>query len=240
MNYLTQIQGHTLWRKGLHSDSVVVDLGANRGAFSKQMISTYGCRSFAFEANPTLADSIENVPGLTVYNYAVARDDGTIRFRLASNDEESSIAREPEVDLAGLIEVESIHLERFLKNQSIPRIDVLKMDIEGAEIEVLDSCSDDFLRNVGQLTIEFHDFLGLTPLNAIHQTVNRFHSLGFACIKIWQHAWGDVLFINKAWHSHSTPQILWSKYWTRNLWGVQRVLTRNFSRQTNHLLQKAT
>jgi FkbM family methyltransferase len=231
MNYLTQIQGHTLWRPGLYSDAIVVDLGANRGAFSAQMIRTHHCRCYAFEANPKLAAGIQTSPALTVFPYAVARDDGVLRFRLAPNDEESMIQRSSSERSEGVIDVEAIRLEPFLKSLGISKIDVLKMDIEGAEIEVLDSCSDEFLRNAGQVTIEFHDFLGLTSPDEIHRVVNRMKALGFACIKIWKHAWGDALFINQAWHTRSKPKILWSKYWTRNLWGAKRVLARQFVRQ---------
>jgi FkbM family methyltransferase len=231
MNYLMQIQGHTLWRPGLHSDAIVVDLGANRGVFSTQMIYTHHCRCYAFEANPKLAAGIQTSPALTVFPYAVARDNGVLRFHLAPNDEESMIQRSSSECSEEVIDVEAIRLEPFLKSLGVSKIDVLKMDIEGAEIEVLESCSDEFLRSVGQVTIEFHDFLGLTSPDEIHRVVNRMKSLGFVCIKIWKHAWGDALFINQAWHPRSIPKILWSKYWTRNLWGAKRVLARKFVRQ---------
>lgn len=230
MNYLTQIQGHTLWRPGLSAQAIVVDLGANRGEFSRQIISTYGCKSYAFEANPVLAERIVGTNNLTVFNYAVAREHGKLRFRIAANDEESTIERDPTMVSRDIIEVPSVHLEKFLQSQSIPRIDVLKMDIEGAEIEVLESCSDEFLTHIGQASIEFHDFLGMTPPEAIDRTVKRFNSLGFACIKIWQHAWGDALFINTKYFPRSLPQILWAKYLTRNLWGIQRVVSRSLCR----------
>lgn len=228
MSYLTQIQGHTLWRSGLYPGAIAIDLGANRGAFSKGLIEKYRCRSIAIEANPSLAKQIDGSANLSVFNCAVAGTEGTLRFHLAENDEESSLYGKENNDSSNCIEVESIHLERFLASRSIEKIDVLKLDIEGAEIEVLASCSDRFLKSIGQITVEFHDFLGMTRLEDIHQTVQRLEALGFACIKIWQHAWGDVLFINRYWHKYSLPQILWSKYWTKNLWGAQRVFARKF------------
>lgn len=231
MSYLTQIQGHTLWRPGLHPGAIVIDLGANRGAFSKGLIEKYRCHSIAIEANPALARQIDSSSNLSVFHCAVSGTEGTLRFHLAENDEESSLYHNENNGRSNCIEVESIQLERFLKSQSIEKIDVLKLDIEGAEIEVLASCSDRFLKNIGQVTVEFHDFLGMTRLEDIQSTVQRFESLGFACIKIWQHAWGDALFINRHRHKYSLPQILWSKYWTRNLWGVQRVLARRLALQ---------
>jgi hypothetical protein len=47
------------------------------------------------------------------------------------------------------------------------------MDIEGAEIEVIDSLDDDLIEGVGQWTIEFHDFMGLTSVSDVERCVER-------------------------------------------------------------------
>jgi hypothetical protein len=75
---------------------------------------------------------------------------------------------------------------------------VLKMDIEGAELEVLDSLNDEFFAEIGQLTIEFHDFLGYATTEDVVSRVDRIVSLGF-----WELYWsrrrntGDVLLVNR-------------------------------------------
>jgi FkbM family methyltransferase len=71
----------------------------------------------------------------------------------------NTIAHAPK-DSAIRLRVEGRHLGRLLLELGVAEIEVLKLDIEGAELEVIDSLSDDFFHNVGQLTIEFHDFLG--------------------------------------------------------------------------------
>jgi FkbM family methyltransferase len=38
----------------------------------------------------------------------------------------------------------------------IPEIEVLKLDIEGAELEVIHSLDDEFFRRISQITVEFH------------------------------------------------------------------------------------
>jgi FkbM family methyltransferase len=54
-----------------------------------------------------------------------------------------------------LVQVEGRHLAAILREFGISQIEVLKMDIEGAELEVLDSPNDEFFGGIGQLTIEF-------------------------------------------------------------------------------------
>jgi Methyltransferase FkbM domain len=55
-------------------------------------------------------------------------------------------------------------------------VDVVKMDIEGAEIEVIASLDDDQIKRVGQWAIEFHDFMGMmTGLDVERITVLGFH-----------------------------------------------------------------
>jgi hypothetical protein len=41
------VRGHTFYAKALDSRSVVVDLGANLGAFSRCLANRYGCQAFA-------------------------------------------------------------------------------------------------------------------------------------------------------------------------------------------------
>ena len=43
------------------------------------------------------------------------------------------------------------------------------MDIEGAEREVIDFLEDEFLRNISQITIEFHDFLGYATTQEVFE-----------------------------------------------------------------------
>jgi FkbM family methyltransferase len=60
-----------------------------------------------------------------------------------------------EFDEKDIIQVETIRLRKFLNN----KVDFLKIDIEGAENEVLHDIHD-LLHNVERLFVEFHSFVG--------------------------------------------------------------------------------
>jgi FkbM family methyltransferase len=55
--------------------------------------------------------------------------------------------------------LDGITLETFLNTQRIELVDLLKIDIEGAEEAVFNSTRDATLCNIKQITIEFHDFV---------------------------------------------------------------------------------
>jgi FkbM family methyltransferase len=52
--------------------------------------------------------------------------------------------------------VNALTLEMFLRQNAISRVDLLKMDIEGSEIDVFEGATDEDLQRVDQFTIEFH------------------------------------------------------------------------------------
>lgn len=57
---------------------------------------------------------------------------------------------------AGSTTVSCIDLQSLLSDLSIEHIDIVKLDIEGAEDEVLSSNSDSWLRKTDRLIVEFH------------------------------------------------------------------------------------
>ena len=61
-----------------------------------------------------------------------------------------------EVESPGVNSIEALSITEILKRYKRNRIDVLKMDIEGSEIEVL-STSIEWMNSVGVLVIELHD-----------------------------------------------------------------------------------
>ena len=208
---LNEINGHTLIGSELSDQSVVIDLGAHRGAFAHGIVNAFGCRCYAVEANPVLAAGIPSHPRLSVHNLAIAGANGLVTLHLSNNPEASTILKKSDhasTDVA----VEALTLPDFVNLVGVNRIDVVKFDIEGAEIEALDSCSDDFLKAIPQLTIEFHDFLGLTPVDVIARRVARLETLGFFTLKMWRSAWGDTLFVNRHKTNATALQLNYAKW----------------------------
>lgn len=225
---ISQIEDHTFFSDPLSHASVVLDLGANHGAFAHAMIGRYGCRVHAIEANPELCRSIVPHPNLHLLNVAVAGQAGVLPFYIsAENDEASSIVADSARPTARRIDVPSVMLSDLIEQYADPKIDLLKVDIEGAEIEMFDSTSDDHLRRCSQITVEFHDFCGIITADAANRVVSRMRNLGFDVIQMWMRSHGDTLFVNRSTSKISALQIAWNRHFVRNSWwAVRKIRTK--------------
>lgn len=173
------VAGHTFFPR-LTTHSVVVDLGANRCEFANEICQSYGCKCIAVEAVPTILPVIA-ADGVTIFNYAMGGIDGPIKFHQSSEPLSSSLRTIP--TRAQTLEVTGRTLKTLLRENSLTRIDLLKIDIEGAEIELFDAMSDGLLQDIAQITIEFHDFCGLITSDDVARVWARLESLGFSGIR---------------------------------------------------------
>ena len=123
-------------------------------------------------------------------------------------DERCSSAYYKECDGQPLVRVPSTTLDDFCLLERIDRVDLIKLDIEGAELDVLANVSGKLLSRVGQLTVEFHDFLRKSDEACIRNCSSRLKGMGFHCIKFSWFDHSDVLFINKRIHQVGWRDIL--------------------------------
>jgi FkbM family methyltransferase len=137
---IENVAGHTFFSSEISAISVVLDLRANRGRFSSEIIDRFHYRSYAVEANPRLCELIRTEPRLKVLNYAVAGKSGKVPFQICGNCESSTILSIELSDVIDTIEVAAITLDELISCERLEHVDLIKFDIEGAEIPVLDSC----------------------------------------------------------------------------------------------------
>lgn len=217
------IRGHHIHDGLLNSDSIIVDLGGHKGEFSSIISERFHCMCHVVEAMPELYASIKQTRNIRTYNYAASDSDGVMSFHLSENPESNSLIRKTE-EHAQTIEVPTISMSSLLKKHDISRIDALKMDIEGAEIAVFRGMSDELLRSIKQITVEFHDFIPEMHMEQdVLDVISRLESLGFACIVFSRHTHFDVLFLNTAFVSNLT--ILHARI-VKYIHGFQRIMKR--------------
>jgi FkbM family methyltransferase len=195
--FFASIRDHTLVKHLIRPDSVVIDLGANKGDFSMIMVRDFGCRCFAIEALPTLFGQIPEHPLLTKLNVAVAGMSGTVTFHANENPEAGTITRPAPKGHRESITINSLSLPDLLARLQLRHADILKMDVEGAEIEALAACSDSLLQEFQQITIEFHDFCGHCTRESVEQAAARLQKLGFWVHRYSTSSWSDTLFVNR-------------------------------------------
>jgi FkbM family methyltransferase len=222
---LSSFAWHTLHPRFIGADTVVVDLGANEGRFSQVIVREFGSACHAVEPDPWILARIPANERIRKYCLAIGGTVGRVPFSIA----ESSLASRV-VEHSGrgteTIEVEQTTLADFVRRFRIPRVDVLKVDIEGAEITAIDACGDDLLRAIGQITIEFHDFCGIVPPAEVKRVLGRLERLGFSCVRMSRVGHQDTWCVNRRRCRISDLEIAFIRLFVRYYWGAFRVLKR--------------
>ena len=199
---IRRFKEHSFFGSLLSQPVVVADLGAHRGEFFAALRSEYSIsRALLVEANPTLAESLKETFGKEsdVLHAAVvgANSKGTVMFTRSTNLESSSIFKEwsAAYGIADQVDVPAINLSNVLQDLG-GRADLVKVDVEGAEIGMLQTANASDLANCGQLTVEFHDRRPPLTRRDVDDVCRRMRAEGYGIVKPnWPNV-DDVLFVN--------------------------------------------
>ena len=131
---------------------VFVDVGANVGAYSLRAASQ-GMSVHAFEPNPgnvRILRRNSEINGLTIdlHECALGSSEGTAN--LSAGGAASKISAEGELTVP----------VRTLDSFHLPRVDLLKIDVEGYELEVLRGAVETLERSHPAIMIEMHHWAG--------------------------------------------------------------------------------
>lgn len=151
-------------RARLHAGAYCLDIGANVGFFALAFAAHVGTggRVAAFEANPALVEQVRAqtelnaFTQLTVYHNAVTESGGaTLPFYISSNLGKSSLYVD-HVDAAQqVVEVAALSIDEFITREGWARLDVVKIDIEGADVYALLGGAESIARFRPLIAFEF-------------------------------------------------------------------------------------
>jgi FkbM family methyltransferase len=160
-------QWHDIFvRRALEFDTVsaaptILDCGANVGLAAMWLRRAYPqARITAYEADPQVYEVLQRnlnrngMSGITARHAAIWREASTIPFRCEGSDA-GAIDRVGAATAGTLQEVPSVRLRDVLAQSGT--VDFMKMDIEGAELDVLEDAAD-LLPSVRAMQVEVHDF----------------------------------------------------------------------------------
>jgi FkbM family methyltransferase len=178
-SYVAKVESHSFFPAPLVSGSTVVDLGVNRGVFSRWISANTDARVVGVEPVPSLFEAMPALPRTTVLQVAISASSGWVELVL---NEESCAALESTglgEAQAQRVTVRAITLEELLAQQDIEIVDLLKVDIEGAELDMFGCAPAEVLRRCRQITCEFHNFLDPTLTPKVRAVQRRLEMLGF-------------------------------------------------------------
>lgn len=164
---------------GLNQDSLVLDLGGYRGQWASDIFAKYLSNIHVFEPIPVYADLIERRfkknDKIHVHRFGLSNRSAVIPITV--KEDASSHIR-----AARGLPVQVIDIVDCLKELEIEEVDLIKINIEGAEYDLLDRLLEaNLIRRFKNIQIQFHDFVNNASerMRAIQEHLAKTHSLTY-------------------------------------------------------------
>jgi len=183
--------GFFVYEKDLSADSIVYSFGVGEEvSFDMELINKFGCKVYAFDPTPKSIRFVENLPpnDKFIFNpYGIYNTDGFIKFYLPEDENYvsgSSINRwRYNEKIFKPIDVPVKTFAAITKQLGHNKIDVLKMDIEGAEYDVIDGILNSGI-DITQILVEVHHRFPDVGVNKTKDFVNKLNAHGYKIAKI--------------------------------------------------------
>lgn len=168
----------------VYSFGIGEDLG-----FSEDVLKNFQAKIYAFDPTPRSIDFVKNssLYGRAEFyfkNYALGGADGEEIFYLPKNKEWVSGSME---QLDGLetqgIKIEKRKLKTIMNEQGHSRIDLIKMNIEGAEFDALENILDENIEFV-QLCMEVHDRFFKDGNIKLKNVLSKLNAAGYILVSL--------------------------------------------------------
>ena len=158
--------GWPVLNDSVNSHSIVYSIGVGTDAsFDISLMSKHRCKVFACDPTPkSVAWVKDNISDpLFIFNpWALSDYDGTLQLYLPKSHDQVSGSLLPSAPHVSdnYVDAPCFRLSSILKKLGHDKIDVLKMDIEGAEYAVVDDLAKSSnLECIGQVLMEVHEWI---------------------------------------------------------------------------------
>jgi FkbM family methyltransferase len=151
--------------EGVKKGGVVVDVGANIGMFSAYALKHKASKVFsiepAFDTFERLKKNVGTFENVTLINKGISKEKG--KSYLFASPHSSGISSgffsNNHNDQTPKQTINTIDFTSLIKEHDIKKIDFLKIDCEGAEIDLFENVSEDYLENnINKIVCEIHSF----------------------------------------------------------------------------------
>jgi FkbM family methyltransferase len=168
-----------LCQPGMH----VLDMGAHVGYFSLLFSVLVGPAGqvYTLEPNPENLKKIRamieinRLQNIRVFPFAASDQSGEVQFITENTGSMGHIATLPSENRAAAVTVRAVRMDDLACDQGIDRIDLIKMDVEGAELKALASMAGLIGRCHPTIICEWHPAVAGPDYAAI------FEQLGYHC-----------------------------------------------------------
>lgn len=170
----------------LNEDSIVFDLGGYLGEWSKEIFNRYNCSIHIFEPVNSFCKQIEqNLKSEKIIINQFGLAQSTFETEIYICNEASSIHKKTGQNES----IQLIDFMDYIKTKDITTIDLLKINIEGAEYDLLEYIiKTGYVVNISNIQVQFHDFFpdAEIRMNKIQENLSKTHRLTFQYPFIWE------------------------------------------------------
>lgn len=173
---------------GLNKDSIVYSFGVGEDAsFDINLIERFSLDVYAFDPTPKSVSWVEKQKfpdNFKMHCFGIAGIDGNVPFNPPENSDHVShtILDRPTTEKSAVV-VPVKRLSTIMDELGHERIDILKMDIEGAEYEVVNDIANSSIRPK-QILIEFHHRFPNVGANRTVEAIEKVRSIGYELFSI--------------------------------------------------------
>jgi len=168
----------------LNSESVVISGGGFVGQWDEYIVRTYGCVVHIFEPfMSNMEKIIEHFRGVipTVYFHLIGLYDydGLKDFHIYAGKSNSySTTLRTDKELKEVITINVVRLDTFMRKNNIQKVDLLKLNVEGAEVQILKSLSPSTAKKIKCISFASHE--GKVTTQEEHkETLEHLKSIGY-------------------------------------------------------------
>ncbi|OQA00073.1 MAG: 2-O-methyltransferase NoeI [Bacteroidetes bacterium ADurb.Bin408] len=181
-HYEVEKEETRFWKSLVKENDIILDIGANIGYYSLMASKRIkGGKIYAFEpVNQTYAKLIKNIElnnfqNIVPVNKAVSNKEDTIEIYVANNKNTGTSSITNHIHFCGEKQkAVAITIDSFVNENKLPKIDLIKIDVEGAESLVIEGMQeslakfnpyilieliDERLKAAGSSLIQIYDFL---------------------------------------------------------------------------------
>jgi len=186
-----------LYCPDLSAESVIIDAGCSYQAdFSLYLMEHYGVQAIGVDPTRKHQAALRAIaarhPGrFSHVPWAIAATDGTLTFHESQVNESGSLfADHVNVlrDDTTRYDVEAVSLGTLLARLGLPRVDILKLDLEGAEYDLIERVTAAELEPIRQLFVEFHHHaVRHVGEGDTRRLVERLEGFGFRAFSVDDH-----------------------------------------------------
>ncbi len=156
------------------SPKIIIDAGAYTGYSSLYFHSKYpNSKIIAIEPEKSnfeiLKKNLQNIKNILLVNAGLWNKNAFLKIINRKTGKWGFITKEVKKSEA---DIKAITMNKILKNFSINKIDILKIDIEGSEKELFSKNYENWINKVNIIIIEFHERIKANCIKTFYSAIN--------------------------------------------------------------------